>query len=145
MDTQLGRSRASDRDRRRGSHGGVAPARSRPMRVPRRQRGLLSRRLQGVIDAGAARLGLHAEPARMPAGVAGLIDHTLLKPDATRAGVEQLCREAAEFKFATVCVNPSWVASARRSCGRRPSASARSSDFRWARRRPTSRTTRRGA
>ncbi len=39
-----------------------------------------------------------------------MIDHTLLAPDATRAQIEQLCREAAEFRFATVCVNPTWVA-----------------------------------
>jgi deoxyribose-phosphate aldolase len=65
-------------------------------------------RLQGVLDAGADRLGLHAEGGA-PAGVAGLIDHTLLKPDATRADIERLCREAAENRFATVCVNPSWV------------------------------------
>ncbi|MGH9410948.1 MAG: deoxyribose-phosphate aldolase [Vicinamibacterales bacterium] len=39
-----------------------------------------------------------------------MIDHTLLKPDASRPDVEQLCREAAEFHFATVCVNPTWVA-----------------------------------
>jgi deoxyribose-phosphate aldolase len=66
-------------------------------------------RLQGVVEAGATRLGLHAARAAH-AGVAALIDHTLLKPDATRAQVEQLCAEAAEFGFATVCVNPSWVA-----------------------------------
>ncbi|MDQ3068634.1 MAG: deoxyribose-phosphate aldolase [Acidobacteriota bacterium] len=42
--------------------------------------------------------------------IAGLIDHTLLKPDATRKEIEQLCREAAEHRFATVCVNPTWVA-----------------------------------
>ena len=35
---------------------------------------------------------------------------TLLKADATRQEIEKLCREAAEFKFATVCVNPTWVA-----------------------------------
>jgi deoxyribose-phosphate aldolase len=39
-----------------------------------------------------------------------MIDHTLLKPDASRAEIERLCREAAEFHFATVCVNPVWVA-----------------------------------
>jgi deoxyribose-phosphate aldolase len=39
-----------------------------------------------------------------------MIDHTLLKPDATRQNIEELCREAAQFKFATVCVNPTWVA-----------------------------------
>jgi deoxyribose-phosphate aldolase len=65
-------------------------------------------RLRGVIDAGAVRIGVHATGGA-PAGVANLIDHTLLKPDATRDEIEQLCREAAEFGFATVCVNPAWV------------------------------------
>jgi deoxyribose-phosphate aldolase len=66
-------------------------------------------RLQGVVDAGATRLGLHGA-ADAHAGVAALIDHTLLKPDATRAQIEQLCAEAARFGFATVCINPTWVA-----------------------------------
>jgi deoxyribose-phosphate aldolase len=65
-------------------------------------------RLRSVVDAGATRLGLHASGAAT-AGVSGMIDHTLLKPDATREEIEKLCREAAEFKFATVCVNPTWV------------------------------------
>lgn len=66
-------------------------------------------RVQGVIDAGATRLGLHAAEGGA-SGVSGYIDHTLLKPDATAKDIEQLCREAAEWKFATVCVNPTWVA-----------------------------------
>jgi deoxyribose-phosphate aldolase len=66
-------------------------------------------RLQGVLDAGASRLGMHAAGGA-PTGVAAMIDHTLLKPDASRAEIERLCREAAEFHFATVCVNPVWVA-----------------------------------
>jgi deoxyribose-phosphate aldolase len=66
-------------------------------------------RLRGVIDAGASRLGMHATGGR-PGDVAAMIDHTLLKPDATRAEIEQLCREAAELRFASVCVNPTWVA-----------------------------------
>jgi deoxyribose-phosphate aldolase len=66
-------------------------------------------RLQGVIDAGAARLGLHAAGGA-PGGVAALIDHTLLRPDATRSDVETLCDEAARFAFASVCVNPVWIA-----------------------------------
>jgi deoxyribose-phosphate aldolase len=70
--------------------------------------GCCPHRLQPVIDAGAARLGLHAAGGA-PSGVANLIDHTLLKADATRADLETLCREAAEFGFATVCVNPAWV------------------------------------
>jgi deoxyribose-phosphate aldolase len=65
-------------------------------------------RLRTVVDAGATRLGLHASGAAT-SGVSGMIDHTLLKPDATRDEIEKLCREAAEFKFATVCVNPTWV------------------------------------
>jgi len=40
---------------------------------------------------------------------ARMIDHTLLKPDATREQVEKLCREAAHFDFASVCVNAYWV------------------------------------
>lgn len=65
-------------------------------------------RLSGVIDAGASRLGVHAAGGA-PSGVATMIDHTLLKADATRSEIEQLCREAAEFQFATVCVNPAWA------------------------------------
>jgi deoxyribose-phosphate aldolase len=38
----------------------------------------------------------------------------LLKPDATRADIEKLCREASEFHFATVCVNPFWIAACAR-------------------------------
>src|SRR5437762_842732 len=66
-------------------------------------------RLRGVLDAGASRIGLHASGGAA-GSVAGMIDHTLLKPDATRTDIEKLCREAAEFHFATVCVNPTWVA-----------------------------------
>ena len=71
-----------------------------------------------VRGAGRARrwrrpAGLHA--AGGGAGtVAALIDHTLLKPDATADDIETLCREAAEHSFATVCVNPTWVALAAR-------------------------------
>jgi deoxyribose-phosphate aldolase len=65
-------------------------------------------RLRGVIDAGATRVGVHATGGA-PSGIAAMIDHTLLKPDATRHDIEELCREAAQFEFATVCVNPAWV------------------------------------
>jgi deoxyribose-phosphate aldolase len=44
------------------------------------------------------------------AEIAGVIDHTLLKPAATKEDIENLCREARELGFATVCVNPTWVA-----------------------------------
>ncbi|MCC7177896.1 MAG: deoxyribose-phosphate aldolase [Acidobacteria bacterium] len=63
------------------------------------------------MDAGATRLGLHAQDGG-DGDVASSIDHTLLKPDATAEDIDKLCREAAEWKFATVCVNPTWVARA---------------------------------
>lgn len=70
-------------------------------------------RVQDVVNAGAARLGMHG--AQGGGGeIAGLIDHTLLKADATAAEVEKLCQEAAQHHFATVCVNPAWVALAAR-------------------------------
>ena len=47
------------------------------------------------------------------AQLAAYIDHTLLKPDASAAQIEQLCAEAREHHFFSVCVNGAWVASAR--------------------------------
>lgn len=41
--------------------------------------------------------------------VARIIDHTLLKPDATREQIERLCAEARRYRFKSVCVNPTWV------------------------------------
>src|SRR5580704_9875830 len=43
------------------------------------------------------------------AGVARIIDHTLLRADATRDDIAKLCREARQYSFASVCVNPYWV------------------------------------
>ncbi|GAP58253.1 deoxyribose-phosphate aldolase [Arthrobacter sp. Hiyo1] len=43
------------------------------------------------------------------ASIASYIDHTLLKPEASEAEVRQVCAEAAEYKFKSVCVNPIWV------------------------------------
>ena len=66
-------------------------------------------RLRGILDAGATRIGFHASGGSAGT-VAAMIDHTLLKPDATRQDIETLCREAAQYEFASVCVNPTWVA-----------------------------------
>lgn len=41
--------------------------------------------------------------------IAKYIDHTLLKPTAERKDIEKLCKEAREYNFASVCVNPCWV------------------------------------
>jgi deoxyribose-phosphate aldolase len=47
-----------------------------------------------------------------PAALAAVLDHTLLKPEATRSQVIRLCHEAAEHRFACAMVNPAWVACA---------------------------------
>ena len=41
--------------------------------------------------------------------LAGMIDHTLLKPDAVESEIKGLCREAVSYGFAAVCVNPCWA------------------------------------
>lgn len=63
-----------------------------------------------LSEAGASRVAATLGYCPASDGLASLIDHTLLKPDATREEVEQLCKEAAQFCFASVCVNPNWVA-----------------------------------
>jgi len=62
-----------------------------------------------IKGAGAARISSSLGVAGVGKDVAPLIDHTLLKPDASRSEIEKLCREAREFEFASVCVNPCWV------------------------------------
>ncbi|MEM6885994.1 MAG: deoxyribose-phosphate aldolase [Verrucomicrobiota bacterium] len=47
--------------------------------------------------------------------LAKYIDHTLLKPEATIDQIEQLCTEAAEHQFASVCINPYWVPTAKKA------------------------------
>jgi len=66
-------------------------------------------RVNSIIDAGAARVS-QAPGARLVGGdIARLIDHTLLKPEATDDQVRELCAEARTYTFASVCVNPSKV------------------------------------
>ncbi|MBU5213467.1 deoxyribose-phosphate aldolase [Heyndrickxia oleronia] len=45
----------------------------------------------------------------MTNNIAKMIDHTLLKPEATKSQIQSLCEEAREYSFASVCVNPTWV------------------------------------
>ena len=66
-------------------------------------------RMGRMLGQGAARFGLQAGTNLYPRDIARRIDHTLLKPEATREQIEALCREAREHGFATVCVNPTWV------------------------------------
>lgn len=71
-----------------------------------------ARKTQRVIEAGADRISAGPQVRQVDAEVAALIDHTLLKPDASRADIKKLCEEAVKFGFASVCVNPWNVAQA---------------------------------
>jgi deoxyribose-phosphate aldolase len=66
-------------------------------------------RIQMLLEYGVVRFGLHHAHPPAANELARYIDHTLLKPEATEEQVLQLCREAVQFHFAAVCVNPSWV------------------------------------
>jgi deoxyribose-phosphate aldolase len=66
-------------------------------------------RVGRVVNAGADRItsslgGIPEDPS-----LAGMIDHTLLKPDATPDQIAQLCYEARKYEFASVCINPTHV------------------------------------
>ncbi|MFQ3664396.1 MAG: deoxyribose-phosphate aldolase [Chloroflexaceae bacterium] len=50
-----------------------------------------------------------ATPVPSDTPIAGLIDHTLLRPEATPVQIEALCEEAVRYRFASVCVNPVYV------------------------------------
>jgi deoxyribose-phosphate aldolase len=65
-----------------------------------------SKKTRKVVEAGAARISAGAEVGPIEADIARLIDHTLLKPDATRDDIQKLCLEALKYGFASVCVNP---------------------------------------
>lgn len=62
-----------------------------------------------IVDAGASRIGIVLGETATAHDWASLIDHTLLKPEASESDIKKLCDEAAEFGFASVCVNPVWV------------------------------------
>ncbi|HJQ31028.1 MAG TPA: deoxyribose-phosphate aldolase [Pyrinomonadaceae bacterium] len=66
-------------------------------------------RMQRVVDAGASRIGVVLGEGATARDWAGFVDHTLLKPEASEADITRLCEEAAQYGFASVCVNPSWV------------------------------------
>ncbi len=68
---------------------------------------------QKIVDVGASRIAANSaglDPSLVRADLAKYIDHTLLKARATREELDKLCDEAAKYKFASVCVNPSNVA-----------------------------------
>jgi deoxyribose-phosphate aldolase len=68
-----------------------------------------ARNTKEIIAAGAARVTASEKLTKIDPAIAALIDHTILKPDATRDDVLKICREACQYRFASVCVNPYWV------------------------------------
>ena len=65
--------------------------------------------VEGVLSAGACRVGVRSDDAQGLSTLAAYIDHTLLKPDASATEIDKLCDEAMRHRFATVCVNGTWV------------------------------------
>jgi len=68
-----------------------------------------ARNTREIIAAGADRVSASERLTKIDPAIAALIDHTILKPEATRADVIKVCREARQYGFASVCVNPYWV------------------------------------
>jgi deoxyribose-phosphate aldolase len=66
-------------------------------------------RVAEVVAGGASRVSYTGLAGHVPDDLARYIDHTLLKPDATVEDIDRLCAEAAEHRFASVCINPFWV------------------------------------
>jgi len=66
-------------------------------------------RAGNVVSAGAERLSSTVGVIPQDLNLAKMIDHTLLKPDATQEQIAQLCFEARKYGFASVCINPTWV------------------------------------
>jgi deoxyribose-phosphate aldolase len=65
--------------------------------------------VRAMEGAGAMRVGAALGVGQVSADLAKLIDHTLLKPEATRDEIVKLCDEARTHRFASVCVNTTWV------------------------------------
>ncbi len=66
-------------------------------------------RVATIVNAGADRIGLAVATPPSSDAIASLIDHTVLKPEATEADIVRICREAVDYGFASVCVNPYYV------------------------------------
>ena len=81
-------------------------------------------KVRAIVENGAGRISFTGDASGVPSDLAGYIDHTLLKLDATASDIDVLCEEAREYGFAAVCVNPFWV--------KRAASSLRGTDVRVA-------------
>jgi len=68
-----------------------------------------SDKVRALVAVGAKRITYNGVGGEVPQDLGSYIDHTLLKPDATREQIDRLCEEAVRSGFAAVCVNPIWV------------------------------------
>ncbi len=66
-------------------------------------------RMHSILAGGGIRFGLTGAESEAARKVALYIDHTLLKPEASRDEILKICEEGARFGFASVCLNPIWV------------------------------------
>lgn len=71
---------------------------------------LVEDKVKQVVDQGADRVSSAPGLKTIEREVGKMIDHTLLKPDATRDQIIKLCEEAKKYNFASCCVNPAFVA-----------------------------------
>ena len=66
-------------------------------------------RMRSLLADGGVRFGLTGAESEAAREVARFIDHTLLKPDASRNEILKVCEEGVRYGFASVCINPIWV------------------------------------
>lgn len=64
---------------------------------------------KAIVSCGADRVSASAKVTQVDSALARMIDHTLLKPDATKPEILKVCAEARKYGFASVCINPYWV------------------------------------
>ena len=70
----------------------------------------ITARVKDILAGGGAAAAPSAQPAKLaPKDLAKMIDHTILKPDASTADVQKLCNEALKHGFFSVCVNSGYV------------------------------------
>ncbi len=79
-----------------------------------------AKKTREIVAAGADRVSASDRLTRIDDAIAGLIDHTALRPETTEAEIRKLCQEARRYGFASVCVNPYWVALAAAELGGSP-------------------------
>ena len=71
----------------------------------------IAERVRQLLQPGAP--APQSTPVISPDDLVKLIDHTLLKPEATDEDIDKLCAEASQYGFYSVCVNPTWVRKAK--------------------------------